>query len=270
MEASDVVVPISYQHILAQGFAQAFRPGREAIQDWLLRGGWEDSGQKFKWFCYSGLLSENFSLLESMDKKYLVFPHQELELVFSTLPLPGAGPLFSSLLMGKSFILPGPGKKNELTVIRVDVQKDPVFTNSMVFRTLSPLVIREFLPEKSKFPRFLAPDDPDFSRLLLADLMEKAGLLQKAIVGLTPPEGDSTFQFELASSPKRKLVAMKNSSGFMVQVASWLVDFRLNGDPELARAGYFLGFGDHNPAGFGLCRVMLPELLGKPKTESLL
>lgn len=246
---------MGYQQMLSEAFQIFFKPGNDHLAQWLFDIGYLDP-QRFRYYCFSGILSEDFEVREMREKKYLVFPGRNLEVVFSTIPAPSTAELIPQLFAGGILQLPGPGVANRLRINSVDKQTDPVFEPVMTYRTLSPLFAMINDPKVNRIPRFLEPRDPDYAMVLETALRERLPRLVRHLVMPDPSQQEPDFGLEILTEPKPKLVAMKNSSGRFVRYAAWLFDFKLSGDPLLHQTAFYLGLGHLNHMGFGLLRPL--------------
>ncbi len=135
---------------------------------------------------------------------------------------------------------------NRLRVERVYVEPMPEFGSEAYFRTLSPVVVSTVAESGGRrVKRFLAPEEPDFGRVLGENLWRKAVLL-----GV---ESDAQVEFE----PVRMRSRLFCLHGTFVR--AWEGWFRLRAAPELLWTGYETGFGERNGQGFGMVAVV-PKL----------
>lgn len=131
-------------------------------------------------------------------------------------------------------------------VERVEVEPPPAWTETMVWRTLSPVCISTGRMEGDRLRKvFLPPDDPMFVRILDENLRRKAQAL-----GETVPDG--TFHVEWLGRPASKLLTVHD-----VHVRGWMGTLRVGGPPALLRVGYEAGLGERNAQGFGMVAALL-------------
>jgi CRISPR-associated endoribonuclease Cas6 len=132
-----------------------------------------------------------------------------------------------------------------LQVGQIGVVVPPAFQPTMTLVTLSPLVVSTGQRDDSgKFRKeFLAPHQPDFSRILVENLKRKSVALHGTAL-------DGELQFEWLSPPQSKLFTVNGT-----HVRGWMMKFRVSGSTELIQVGYDAGFGERNAQGFGMVRL---------------
>lgn len=129
----------------------------------------------------------------------------------------------------------------------VHVESHPPSTNKEKFRTLSPITMSTHDEQQRK--HYLTPGE-EWSGPITRNLMHKL----EALTG-KQSKGAVTLKFDEAYIAKRtaerkpitKLCAYKQ-----IKVRAVAAPFIVEGDPELIAMGYEAGFGDANPAGFGM------------------
>lgn len=141
------------------------------------------------------------------------------------------------------------------TVRRVD---PPVFSDDMRFVMLSPLVCA-VKHDSDRYPQYLFPGDPDFLRVLVANLCRKYAVLEGK-----PFDGDvDAVRFELEAAyvervqgKVQKLVTLKAGRSDESKVKGTFAPFRIVAPKALIAVGYECGFGEKNAQGFGMVREM--------------
>ncbi len=134
-----------------------------------------------------------------------------------------------------------------LRIERVRVIPAPAFSDSMVFTTLSPVSVSTGArDEQGRFrKRFLAPDEPDFWRVLAGNLKRKAEVVFGKVL-------DGDVNFTCLGHPRSKLLTVNET-----QVRAWMMNFKAEGPAELLCVGYEAGFGERNAQGFGMVKLRL-------------
>jgi len=119
----------------------------------------------------------------------------------------------------------------------------PAFAASLIFRTISPMVVSTFNPELSRHPIYLEPDQPEFVIALERNLVAKwEAFHNKKWEGEQP--GIRVWE------PQKKLISV-----FDINVKAWHLKVQMWGPEELIRFAYDAGLGAKNSQGFGMLEV---------------
>ncbi len=132
----------------------------------------------------------------------------------------------------------------EGVITEVRVLKPPDFSNSMEFKTLSPILVRKPVDsEKGLKAKDLYPSDLEFYTLLKKNLTKR----YRSFYG-EDSEGNVEIEF-LEFKPKRHRIL--NTFHRCV-----LGKFKIFGDKKLIQFGYEAGFGEKGSMGFGMVKTM--------------
>jgi CRISPR-associated endoribonuclease Cas6 len=96
---------------------------------------------------------------------------------------------------------------------------------------------------------FLSPEAAEFQELFYINLHKKFRLLN----GYEHPQDPLTGKFKLRSQVAQKGITIQSGTSGQTKLIGYQLRFRLQADPGLIRAGYYLGFGEKNHLGFGCC-----------------
>jgi CRISPR-associated endoribonuclease Cas6 len=115
--------------------------------------------------------------------------------------------------------------------------------------------------EEDQYPQYLFPGDPDFKRVLVANLCRKYEVLHRKPV--TCNENEVSFELDWDYLAKmngkvQKLITLKEGRSDESKVKGTLAPFRLVAPPELIEVGYECGFGEKNAQGFGMVKEVVP------------
>ncbi|MTI94082.1 MAG: CRISPR-associated endoribonuclease Cas6 [Firmicutes bacterium] len=132
----------------------------------------------------------------------------------------------------------------------VEVLADPEFTEQMEFSCMSPITVvtRPGLQQvKARYGRI---NDTGFTDALRRDLVQKYYLIYDSL-----PTGDDlriTFNKRYIANKKRvsRLIDFQGQ-----RIFGYMVPFVVEGNPELIKVGYQVGFGSNNHYGFGMVKV---------------
>jgi len=126
--------------------------------------------------------------------------------------------------------------------------REPKFGDSLLFSTLSPVVVRTYMGENSRIRVWdLYPDDLDFTVKLKRIMLRR----YLHLFGHLPEERDFSIDV-LRFKPVRTLVGN-------VYYRGSLIVFRFKGSKDIAKFGYENGFGNFTKLGFGMVKVVSGE-----------
>lgn len=139
------------------------------------------------------------------------------------------------------------------TVKRVEVAPQPIFSQEMRFRCLSPIVVS--LPQERAgklMAHYARADDPQLSEALRQNLLKKFFVVH----GRAPESSELTVEFDREYLRRKgeevyRLVDYKGT-----RIKAILAPLRVRGSPELITMGYEAGFGEKNSMGFGMVEAI--------------
>ncbi|WP_286887582.1 CRISPR-associated endoribonuclease Cas6 [Aneurinibacillus sp. UBA3580] len=234
-------LPISYQQALQ---AMVYRMiGDKELQHFLHNQGFSFENARFKPLCYSWLQGAY-----RVQGHRLTFTSPVTFSISSCWELP-VHMIMASLEERKEFHLMG----TPVRVEKVERVKEPVFTEDMTVRTLSPITIYSTLytSEGKKVTHYYDPQDRKFSELIQQNLIKKA---QAFCLGDFTGQPFRIQPVGSSASRRQRTVQYKG-----IIIKAWHGTFRLSGNPELKRLAYQSGVGGKNAHGFGLVEVYSPS-----------
>jgi CRISPR-associated endoribonuclease Cas6 len=119
----------------------------------------------------------------------------------------------------------------------------------MRFKCLSPLVVAVHDPQR-RTPRYLRPDDPEFSERVRQNLLAK----HAALHGQAPTDDRLSLTFDADYLKTHKGTKLTTYKG--IHIVGAFCPFTLSGSIELMRVGYECGLGEKNAGGFGMIEVI--------------
>jgi len=143
----------------------------------------------------------------------------------------------------------------------VAIDPDPPAPSHAVFRTLSPITMSVHDTQYRK--HYLTPDE-DWSGPVTENLRNKVRALTGEVNhGFVTVEFDQEFIRRRESHGRHvtKLCAYKD-----IRIRAVAAPFSVTGDSELIAIGYDAGFGDANPAGFGMVEYM--QVAGRERDDN--
>ena len=134
----------------------------------------------------------------------------------------------------------------------------PLFSGDMRFVMLSALVCAT-KSEADQYSQYLFPSDPDFKRVLVANLCRKYEVLHGKPMACI--ENNVMFELDRDYVAKvhgkvQKLITLKEGRSDESKVKGTLAPFRLVAPTELIEVGYECGFGEKNAQGFGMVKAI--------------
>ncbi|MBT9252208.1 MAG: CRISPR-associated endoribonuclease Cas6 [Brockia lithotrophica] len=233
-----IVLPWNYLHLLNGFVYAAIYKANPLLGEQLHERGFAVEGHRYKMFTFSLLFPQR--ALRREEGLEMVPPIRW----WVSSPLIGLleGVALTLLMEGAAIL-----DKTRLVVEKVVVEKTPELSGRRTFKTMSPIVVSTGIRRGEKLVhRFLSPDDPDFWRILEANLRRKAQALGREI----PPD---PLTFKPMGEWRSRLYEVQGT-----KVRGFEGKFWAEGNKELLCIGYEAGFGERNAQGFGMVRVLTP------------
>lgn len=243
------VLPINYQYELSAWIYKTLNFGDHDFTDWLHQKGFISENKRFKLFTFSNLNTGN----HQVKGDRLILNDHKAAVIVSFYPIE----LFEPFVMGifKERHL-GLGDKQSVVdfgVSQVEKLPEPAFTDDMSFSTLSPIHIA-WRNEENRIEH-LAPEHPEYARLLFGNLSGKYESYQQYSNQPAEIFDPASFHFEPINTPKRKVISIKSNTAEQSKIAAYLFDFHVQAPAPLLRIGYYAGFGKANSQGCGCCGI---------------
>lgn len=226
-----VQLPIHYNHIIQAVILNSFDSD---LAKFLHNKGYRFNERTFKMYTFSRI---NGTFYHDKGNKNIVF-HNELKLVVST-PLDDFCQSFANVLLSRGSMKFG---KQDLEIEKITAMKHMVQGESIIVRTLSPVVVYStlFKADGRKYTCYFQPDEPDFNSLIDHNLRKKYA----ALYGVEPPGG----KVEATSKSSIKLSIVKYKGTIIKGYSGRLL---LKGPAPLLQVAVDAGLGSKNSQGFG-------------------
>ena len=238
------ILPVNYQYELGSWFYQIINKQANPLLSYLLSSGYLQEEEAFRNFVFSHLMVPD----RKIQGDRLLIQSEHIGLVFSTIPDEALVPFISELFQGVSFLLGDRQSQVNLKVESVQLLQQPVFSDKMTFKTLSPLhLTMKMIGRKNEL--FLSPETSGYARFFFENLHQKFKLLN----GYDHPHDPLAGKFKLRSPVTQKGITIQTGNPAQNKLIGYQLRFRLQADPALLKAGYYLGFGEKNHLGFGCC-----------------
>jgi CRISPR-associated endoribonuclease Cas6 len=234
-------LPINYQYELSAWIYRIISMGDQQYAEWLHQNGFSEKHRNFKLFVFSNLYSPGIKY----EKDRLIFCSDKASFYLSLLPEKSTEAFIKGIFKEQAFSLGDKVSKVQFSVQQVEVIPPPDFTDSFVFKTLSPVVVSAG-QEGIEHATYLSPEHNNYGQLIINNLTEKYRLFHNQAF-----EGNTHFHFELLSPARSKLIRIKAGTKEETQVRGFIFTFRLEADKELLKIMHEAGMGEKGSLGFG-------------------
>lgn len=233
------IIEINYNYYLSSLIYHVLSWSSNDFSERLHSKGYSLGSRKFKLFCFSRLISTNYTIQESK-----LILRDKVEWYISS-PVDEFIVHLADGLLKEAKINIG---KGEFYISSVELLKKPEFKNEMYFRTLSPVTTNtvEVIDGKRK-TMSCKVTDTKFVENIKNNLLRKYFLIQGSL-----PENMS-FEMEIDeefANVKGNLIQYKNT-----YIKGYPLKFRMKGDRKLLKVAYDAGIGEKGSAGMGMIDI---------------
>jgi len=240
------LLPINYQYELSSAIYKIIALGNEEFSSFLHEKGFIEKNKQFKLFSFSNLHIPKFGRID--DRLEILSEH--VNLIVNFYPIEAIEP-FVAGLFSNQIIEVGDRKSTAIfNISGIEKLMVPDFSNSMSFKTLSPINI-SYLGQNKKHALYLTPEDSRFEELLINNLKNKYIAYQN--FNNQPNFLTENFDYELSVGKdiRSKLITIKKDTPQESKIKGFDFSFDLKAPAELLKIGYYAGFGEKNSMGFG-------------------
>jgi len=241
------ILPVNYQFELGSWFYSIVNRPDSALYAYLVASGYIKKGNPFRNFVFSHLMVPD----RKIEGDRLLIQSERIGLIFSTIPDESLVPLVIECFKKTHFLLGDRISQVSFLVEAVERLPDPEFTDKMTFKTLSPLHLTMKIHGR-KNELFLSPETSGYALFFYENLHMKFRLLN----GFDHPHDPLSGKFKLRSPVTQKGITLQSGNPGQNKLIGYQLRFRLQTDPALLKAGYYLGFGEKNHLGFGCCESL--------------
>jgi CRISPR-associated endoribonuclease Cas6 len=235
---------MDYQYYLSAWIYKVIGKADPEFSNFLHTEGYTTGTKQFKLFNYSPL---DFGRPTLWKEKTLFEIHAEQLSLSVSFHLAEAAEKFIIGLFNNQEVYVGDQFNGlDLVVRQVERLSEPVLTETMNYRSGSPVVI-SLKDDDSKYAQYLAPTDDKYVDLLWQNLLNKYNSIPNA--GTLPEE--INFRFKLQSALKSKLITIKPYTSEQSKVRGFVFDFTLTCPVEIHQLILSCGIGEKNSMGFG-------------------
>ncbi len=238
-----VAIPLNYQYYLHSWFYNVLSKADEQFAEWLHDRGFTVKAYRYKLFSFSWLWFEKNGV-QIVGDRMVIKPNVQGSLIFSFYLEEIAEKFIIGLFTEQKINIRGTG----FLIKTVRRLTDPKFETTMRYRTMTPIKVSLDLGHGQ--PTYLSPDHAEFARLVFDNLQKKLLSVGERV------SMDDSMQFKLLSDYKSKLITVKSGSPKENKIRGFMFDFELTAPLRYQKMGYYAGFGESNPLGFGLVKIL--------------
>ncbi len=245
--------PYNYQYTLHSAIYSLINKSSYGYSKFLHDNGYIKNGinKNFKLFTFS---------------KFKFFPHnrdkngfhnvKKIQFIFSSPIDKNIKHLILGIFSNRTIKLTLNNKEYVFTIESIDIQPEPIFSNSEKFICLSPIAVTTIKIDENKkrkqhFLNYMIPEERNhFINNLKKNLINKYETINNN--KYQSSNDFFNFNFDINYIAKQmgnisKLKEFKNK----IKIKAIEAPFRIEADPKLIKIGYECGWGEKNSAGFG-------------------
>jgi CRISPR-associated endoribonuclease Cas6 len=246
------LLPINYQYEISSWIYRTIHNADPVFSAWLHDKGYTAGKQRFKFFTFSNIEIPHGGYKVIGDR--LRITADNCRLVISFLIEEAAAPFITGVFLNQNVVLGDKYSQVAFAVNRVERLSDPLFTNEMLFTTLSPIVIgKSRLAEGGKGTAYLWPDNADYEKLFFQNLSRKVEISRSGLVVTENELASCKLQF--LSKSRMKGILIKAHTGQQSKVIGYTYKFKIIAPEEWIKVGYYAGFGEKNSEGMGCVEI---------------
>ncbi len=234
------ILPINYQYELAAWLFGVIESVNPDYAEFLHNVGYSNIGDthNYKFFTFS-----NFYIPQKqIQGDRIIIQSPKLQFQLSFIMDETASSIITGILEDASFVIADHKSGVDFKVERIERMYEPEFTDTMQFRSLSPICVSR--PTEAQ-AEFLGPEHPNYNQYFFNHLVKKYQVLVPDFIPKVKTD------IKVLNKPSSKLVAIRATST-PLYIRGYFFDFQITADPELTQFSYFAGFGEKNSMGFGL------------------
>jgi len=234
-------LPANYQYELSAWIYHTLAKGDKEYTEWLHQNGYTNDKKQFRMFTFSHLQIPKLR----MEGDRMVLQSEQACFYISFLPERTTEEFIRGVFSSQFFDLGDRISKVHCSIQSLAVVALPDFKETMIFQTISPMVISGRLD--NGHVTYLSPEEPNAAQLLSETLRAK----YLAYYG-KPFEEDFESGFKLLTPVKRKKITIKAGTLQQTYIVGYMVRFSLRLPIELMKLVYETGVGEKGSMGFGM------------------
>ncbi len=231
--ADGLRLPLHYNY-LVQGFI--YKNLNPHLAQFLHNQGYQFGKRRFRFFTFSRILGRF-----KIDREKIIYPGDCTLWIAS--PINKILESFASSLAHKGYVELG---NNMCQVKSIEVPFRKKYKTGLMIHTLSPITVYStlFTKNNKKKTYYYSPLEPDFSKLILKNLIKKYLILH-------PEKKDASLSFSITpnrvSRQNEHIIYYKNTV-----IKAWSGVYTIKGSAPLLGLAFDTGLGSKNSQGFGM------------------
>lgn len=239
------MIPMDYQYYISAWIYKVLKQADAEFATFLHQEGYGSSPSKlYKLFCFSRLDFGKPTLWK--EKKLFEISRHDISLTLSFDVQEVASNFIKGLFQAQEFYLGDRFNGIDFRVTNVEALSEPLFSTTMHYRLQTPWVVSS-QPDKTGYPRYLAPGDDLFNELSVKHIAEKFKNTRGKEAG--------TISFTPGKSFKRAGFLIKPGSTDETRIVGNLFDFELNAPVEVHQMVWNAGISEKSSNGFGWVEI---------------
>lgn len=247
-------IPVNYQYPVSAWIYKTISKGNHAFADFLHSKGFGENGKSYKFFTFSWLEFPPKGFKIEGDRLHLLQPHAAIEISFLA---PEALQHFVvGLFHSQIFSLGDKVSRADFQVVNVSSLAVPSFSETMHYRTLSPILLSKSR-EGKRAAAYLSPADTGYAALFCNNLVNRYKTAKAS--GLLPDAGiikseELRCSFDVGSIKQNGIIIKANTPA-QTKIIAYHCNFSLSAPFIIHQLGYLSGFGEKNSLGLGLTQI---------------
>ena len=241
-QSNSLLLPLNYQYECSALIYKILFSANKEYASWLHSNGFEADKKQFKLFTFSRFYFPKYRI----RGEFIEILSDYFKWQLSFLPERSTQDFVQGLFKEQEFEIGNRLAKIKCHVSSIEMQSQPLFTNTMKFETLSPMVIS--LKQENGRYQYIDPNNPMATELVKINLISK----YQAIHNKPFPESDFPFELTVLNKPKPTLITIKAFTPQESKIKGYMCRFQLKAPVELMEIMYEAGIGGKNSVGFGM------------------
>ncbi|MFN8356381.1 MAG: CRISPR-associated endoribonuclease Cas6 [Spirosomataceae bacterium] len=250
----------NYQYPLQAWLYKILSHADEAYAHFLHQQGYglADGLKTFKHFTFSSLVIPKTEPIQKGDD-CMVIRSETISLTVSFYVEEAAERFVVGLFQDQRLSIYNPTYQADFIVERVESLPPISIRQSMIFQTISPMVVAE---KEARKDNYLAPTDEAFSAFFALNLLDKyRSVYPEQLPQMDAQTASKLIRFSLLSAPEhlkmRGFTIKEGKSTTQTKVIGYLnFKFSVEAPPPIIEVGYYSGFGRYNAMGCGCVEVV--------------
>ncbi len=225
----------------------------------------DKSGKIFQWFNRNNLLSvdghvELFAISNPYTLNNIELPKNttssEAVMYLGTVPNNELAELIITELRDKIFIIASIDQSAKWTVKKIEKLSEPKFSKTHSYQTLSPTIISFQDHTANRYDTYMFPAGERYKALFVFHLFKKYSLIKKFLDIQTEIREPIDYQLNIKGKVESRTLVLNQGTIREEKVQSYQYFFDFTAPEDLHKIAYYLGIGEMNNLGFGMCNIL--------------